>query len=198
MGFGGPVITAGLLTFAGWRMIFVIPAPDHRTRARRRLADAPVRLRDRPQRARDGHSIGIALITGLVAASLFAVSQVGVRWWLGRCRLSVAIACSVGVLGAFGPCRRSRSSPAPTSPDSRLSGSMSRRACPRRRARGGQLPPALHADHTRPFRVVRSVLRRCSSPSDGPRQRSSSAACSDDGTKPTRSCSDRASCCRPP
>ena len=27
MGFGGPVITAGLLTFAGWRMIFVIQLP---------------------------------------------------------------------------------------------------------------------------------------------------------------------------
>ena len=33
---------------------------------------------------------GIALVTGLVAASLLAVSQIGVRWWLAGSRSAVA------------------------------------------------------------------------------------------------------------
>ena len=40
MGFGGPVITAGLLAVAGWRMIFVVQLPITAPRTRRRVAHA--------------------------------------------------------------------------------------------------------------------------------------------------------------
>ncbi len=78
LGFGGPVITAGLLAVAGWRMIFVVQLPITGLALAAGWRTLPS-TRDRPQRiVMDGR--GIALIVGLVAASLFAVAQVGVRW----------------------------------------------------------------------------------------------------------------------
>ncbi|MFT7503476.1 MAG: MFS family permease [Gammaproteobacteria bacterium] len=78
LGFGGPVITAGLLAVAGWRMIFVIQLPITVLALAAGWRTLPS-TRDKPQRIiMDGR--GIILIVGFVGASLFAVAQVGVRW----------------------------------------------------------------------------------------------------------------------
>lgn len=89
MGFGGPVVTAGLLALSGWRMIFVIQIPI----AVIALAagwNALPSTRARPERiVIDGR--GIALISVLVGVSLAAVSQIGVRWWLAGVMAAAAI-----------------------------------------------------------------------------------------------------------
>ncbi|HEY5663166.1 MAG TPA: MFS transporter [Ilumatobacter sp.] len=95
MGFGGPAITAGLLALGSWRTIFLVQLPitalallaGWRTLPSTRAAPQRI-VMDRP---------GIALIAGLVAASLFTVSQVGVRWWLA----GVGAAAAIGFGGAF-------------------------------------------------------------------------------------------------
>ncbi|WP_395161151.1 MFS transporter [Ilumatobacter sp.] len=90
LGFGGPVITAGLLAVAGWRMIFVIQLPITALALAAGWRTLPS-TRNKPQRiVMDGR--GIALIVGLVAASLFAVAQVGVRWPLAAVGAAAAIA----------------------------------------------------------------------------------------------------------
>lgn len=90
MGFGGPVITAGLLALAVWRMIFVIQLPITALALAAGWRTLPS-TRDKAQRiVMDGR--GIILVTGLVAASLLAVSQVGVRWWLAGVGAAAAIA----------------------------------------------------------------------------------------------------------
>ena len=95
LGFGGPAITAGLLSVAGWRMIFVVQLPITALALAAGWRTLPS-TRDRPQRVvMDGR--GIALITGLVAASLFAVVQVGVRWPLA----AVGAAAAIAFGGAF-------------------------------------------------------------------------------------------------
>ena len=89
LGFGGQVLTAGLLAVAGWRMIFVIQLPITALALAAGWRTLPS-TRDRPQRiVMDGR--GIALITGLVAASLFAVGQIGDRWWLAAVGAVAAI-----------------------------------------------------------------------------------------------------------
>jgi MFS family permease len=91
LGFGGPVITAGLLAVAGWRMIFVVQLPITALALAAGWRTLPS-TRDTPQRVvMDGR--GIALVTGLVAASLFAVAQIGDRWSLAAIGAAVAIAC---------------------------------------------------------------------------------------------------------
>jgi predicted MFS family arabinose efflux permease len=95
MGFGGPVITAGLLAVANWRMIFVVQLPITAVALVVGWRTLPS-TRERPQRiVMDGR--GIALITVLVGASLVAVSQVGVRWWL----VAAATAAAIVVGAAF-------------------------------------------------------------------------------------------------
>ncbi len=95
LGFGGPVITAGLLSFAGWRMIFIVQLPITALALAAGWRTLPS-TRDRPQRVvMDGR--GIALIGALVAASLLAVSQIGVRWWL----CAVGAATTIALAGAF-------------------------------------------------------------------------------------------------
>jgi MFS family permease len=89
MGFGGPVITAGLLTFAGWRMIFVIQLPITAIALIAGWRTLPS-TRARPQRVNLDFR-GIALIAGLVMTSLVAVSQLGVRWWLAGVGAAVSI-----------------------------------------------------------------------------------------------------------
>lgn len=90
LGFGGPVITAGLLAVAGWRMIFVVQLPITALALAAGWRTLPS-TRDKPQRiVMDGR--GIALIVGLVAASLLAVAQVGVRWPLAAVGAAGAIA----------------------------------------------------------------------------------------------------------
>ena len=90
MGFGGPVITAGLLAFAGWRMIFIVQLPITAVAMAAGWRTLPS-TRDRPQRL-EMDVPGIGLITGLVVASLLAVSQTGVHWWLAGVGAGVAIA----------------------------------------------------------------------------------------------------------
>lgn len=90
MGFGGPVITAGLLALADWRMIFVIQVPITALA----LAAGWSRL---PTARSSQHRIvldvrGIALVSVLVGAALVAVSQVGVRWWLAGVATAATIA----------------------------------------------------------------------------------------------------------
>ena len=90
LGFGGPVITAGLLAVAGWRMIFVIQLPITVLALAAGWRTLPS-TRDKPQRiVMDGR--GIILIVGFVAASLFAVAQVGVRWPLAAVGAVAAMA----------------------------------------------------------------------------------------------------------
>jgi MFS family permease len=95
MGFGGPLITAGLLAFAGWRMIFIVQLPITALAMAAGWRTLPS-TRDKPQRiVMDVR--GIALVTALVAASLLAVSQIGVRWWLA----GVGAAAAIAIGGAY-------------------------------------------------------------------------------------------------
>jgi MFS family permease len=95
MGFGGPVGTAGLLAIAGWRMIFIVQLPITALALVAGWNRLPS-TRERPQRiVMDGR--GIALIAALVAASLLAVSQIGVRWWL----CGAAAAAVIAVAASF-------------------------------------------------------------------------------------------------
>ena len=94
MGFGGPVVTAGLLALGSWRMIFVVQLPITAIALAAGWRTLPS-TRERPQRiVMDVR--GITLITMLVAGSLVAVSQVGVRWWLAG--VTAAGAIGVGAL----------------------------------------------------------------------------------------------------
>ncbi|NND76395.1 MAG: MFS transporter [Ilumatobacter sp.] len=95
LGFGGPVLTAGLLAVAGWRMIFIVQLPITALAIVAGWRTLPS-TRERPQRVvMDAR--GIALVSALVAASLLAVSQIGVRWWLA----AVAAAAAVALAGAY-------------------------------------------------------------------------------------------------
>lgn len=93
MGFGGPALAAVLLAFAGWRMIFLVQLPI--------TGLSLLAGWNRLPPARDGgHRVvldwrGIALVTGLVATSLVAVSQVGVHWWLAGAALVAAVAIAL-------------------------------------------------------------------------------------------------------
>ena len=90
MGFGGPVVTAGLLAIGSWRMIFIVQLPITALALAAGWRTLPS-TRQRPQRVvMDG--AGIALIAALVATSLLAVSQIGVRWWLTAAAAAAAIA----------------------------------------------------------------------------------------------------------
>lgn len=90
LGFGGPVITAGLLAVAGWRMIFVVQLPITALALVAGWRTLPS-TRDKPQRiVMDVR--GIALIVGLVASSLFAVAEVGARWPLAALGAALAVA----------------------------------------------------------------------------------------------------------
>lgn len=94
MGFGGPVVTAGLLALGSWRMIFVVQLPITALALAAGWRTLPS-TRDRPERiATDAR--GIALVSVLVGASLIAVAQVGVRWWLAG--ITAALAFAAGAL----------------------------------------------------------------------------------------------------
>lgn len=89
MGFGGPVIVAGLLAVGSWRLVFIVQVPLTALALVMGWSALPS-TRDRPTAVRvDG--TGLALITGLVVTSLVAVSLVGERWWLGSLLVAVAI-----------------------------------------------------------------------------------------------------------
>ena len=91
LGFGGPVITAGLLAVAGWRMIFVVQLPITALALAAGWRTLPS-TRDKPQRVVMDFR-GITLIVGLVAASLLVVERIGGRWWLAAAGAVVTVAC---------------------------------------------------------------------------------------------------------
>ncbi len=95
LGFGGPVITAGLLALAGWRMIFIVQLPITALALAAGWRTLPS-TRDTPQRVVLDWR-GITLISGLVATSLLAVDQIGDRWWLAAAGAAASVACA----GAF-------------------------------------------------------------------------------------------------
>ena len=79
MGLGGPALAGVMLALGGWRVVFVVQLPLIMIA----LASGWVALpttRDRPARIRTDWR-GTGLLTLLIACSLTAVSQVGVRWW---------------------------------------------------------------------------------------------------------------------
>jgi MFS family permease len=90
MGFGGPVITAGLLALGSWRMIFVVQLPITAVALAAGWRTLPS-TRDRAARVATDVR-GIALVTILVGGSLVAVSQVGTNWWIAGLTASVAVA----------------------------------------------------------------------------------------------------------
>lgn len=90
MGFGGPVVTAALLTFGGWRSIFVIQLPITAVALAAGWRTLPS-TREAPQRITTDVA-GIALIAALVGTSLVAVAQIGIRWWLTGVATVAAIA----------------------------------------------------------------------------------------------------------
>lgn len=93
MGFGGPVVTAGLLTVTGWRGIFVVQLPITALALAAGWRSLPS-TRERPRRITvDGW--GVALVSVLVVASLVAVSQIGVRWSLAGATTAIAIAAAL-------------------------------------------------------------------------------------------------------
>jgi MFS family permease len=79
MGFGGPVVTAGLLTAGSWRLVFVVQLPITALALAAGWNTLPSTRRAPTRIVVDGR--GVALVTVLVSASLVGVSQVGVRWW---------------------------------------------------------------------------------------------------------------------
>ena len=93
MGFGGPVITAGLLALGSWRMIFVVQLPITAVALAAGWRTLPS-TRDRAARVATDVR-GIALVTILVGGSLVAVSQVGTNWWIAGISASVAVAGGV-------------------------------------------------------------------------------------------------------
>lgn len=95
MGFGGPVITAGLLALGSWRLIFIIQLPITALALAAGWRTLPS-TRDRPQRIVTDYR-GIVVITVLVGTSLVAVANVGVRWWL----TGLAAALSIAAGAAF-------------------------------------------------------------------------------------------------
>lgn len=95
MGFGGPVVTAGLLALGSWRMIFVVQLPITALALAAGWRTLPS-TRDRAARVVMDYR-GIALVAGVVVTSLVAVSQVGERWWLTGAGAATAIA----LVGAF-------------------------------------------------------------------------------------------------
>lgn len=101
MGFGGPVITAALLALGSWRMIFVVQLPITAVALTAGWRTLPS-TRDRPQRIVTDFR-GLAMITVLVAGSLVAVSQIGMRWWLAG--LAAALAIAVQRCRPLGPTR---------------------------------------------------------------------------------------------
>jgi MFS family permease len=90
MGFGGPVITAGLLALGSWRMIFVVQLPITAVALAAGWRTLPS-TRDRAARVATDVR-GIALVTILVGGSLVGVSQVGTNWWIAGLTASVAVA----------------------------------------------------------------------------------------------------------
>lgn len=80
MGFGGPVLVAGLLAAGSWRLVFLVQVPLTALALALGWRALPS-TRENPGRIRVDWA-GVALIAALVVVSLVGVAQIGVRWWL--------------------------------------------------------------------------------------------------------------------
>jgi MFS family permease len=80
MGFGGPAVAGALLTFGGWRLIFLVQLPITALALAIGWRSLPS-TRERPARIVVDWR-GVALLTVLTVSSLVAVSEVGSQWWL--------------------------------------------------------------------------------------------------------------------
>lgn len=81
LGFGGPVVVAGLLALGSWRLVFIVQVPITALALAAGWRSLPS-TRDRPEKVVVDRT-GIALIAVVVFASLVGVSQVSERWWAG-------------------------------------------------------------------------------------------------------------------
>ena len=92
LGFGGPVIVAGLLAIGSWRLVFLAQIPltvvalAMGWRALPSTREKPIRIQI------DWHGVG--LITGLVVASLVGVASVGSTWAGATVGVAIAAACA--------------------------------------------------------------------------------------------------------
>lgn len=87
MGFGGPAVAAALLTLGDWRSIFLFQLPLTALALAVGWRSLPS-TRDRPTRVRIDWA-GVALLSVVTLASLIAVSEIGVRWWLAGVGVAV-------------------------------------------------------------------------------------------------------------
>lgn len=79
MGFGGPAIAGTLLAFGSWRLIFVAQLPLTALALAAGWTTLPS-TRGRPTAIRTDWR-GVAILGAMIACSLVAVAQIGVRWW---------------------------------------------------------------------------------------------------------------------
>ena len=79
MGFGGPALAGLLLAFGGWRIIFLFQLPLTALALASGWKTLPT-TRERPALIRTDWP-GVGLLSLIIASSLVAVSQIGVRWW---------------------------------------------------------------------------------------------------------------------
>ncbi|MEM7287219.1 MAG: MFS transporter [Actinomycetota bacterium] len=91
LGFGGPVIVAGLLAIGSWRLVFLAQIPLTAVALAMGWRSLPS-TRDRPTRIQIDWR-GIGLITALVVASLVGVASVGSSWAGASAGVVVAVAC---------------------------------------------------------------------------------------------------------
>lgn len=89
IGFGGPVLTAGLLALGSWRLVFIVQLPITALALAAGWRTLPS-TRERPTRVSTDVR-GIGTITILVASSLIATSELGNRWWLAATGAAMAI-----------------------------------------------------------------------------------------------------------
>lgn len=92
MGFGGPVLTAGLLALGNWRLVFIIQLPITALALAAGWRTLPS-TRNAPTRISTDVR-GIGLIVVLVASSLVATSELGNRWWLASIGAVVSVAAA--------------------------------------------------------------------------------------------------------
>ncbi len=91
LGFGGPVIVAGLLAIGSWRLVFLAQIPLTVVALAMGWRSLPS-TRDKPIRIQiDWYGVG--LITGLVMASLVGVASIGSTWTGAAVGVVIAAAC---------------------------------------------------------------------------------------------------------
>lgn len=95
MGFGGPALAGLLLAVGSWRFIFIVQLPLTAVALAAGWRTLPS-TRKRPTRIRTDWA-GVAILGLMVAGSLAAVTQVGVRWWLA----TLGAVASVGLAALY-------------------------------------------------------------------------------------------------